>query len=250
MHNAAHFVPTTDDVFSRIAGRYDLLCDLFSLGIHRLWKRRMAHLIMSEPWTRMIDVAAGTGDVALRVSGYPASEARDILVSDICPKMLDIATPRLKGHGSFSFRVLDAEAMPEIAAASVDVFSISLALKICDRSRVIAEARRVLRPGGLLIILEASTISLGWLHTLYLSYMSVCMPAIGWIATGGDASAYRYLLDGVRGFPAPEELACELIDVGFRDVTFERLSLGIVAIHRAVAPPAAHPASYSILGRL
>jgi ubiquinone/menaquinone biosynthesis C-methylase UbiE len=109
----------------------------------------------------------------------------------------------------------------------------SLALKICDRRKVLREALRVLRPGGRLVILEASTIRWRPLHVAYLIYMSLCMPVIGWIATRGDASAYRYLLQGVREFPTAEVLATEIQCIGFTDVSYELLSLGIVAIHTA-----------------
>jgi ubiquinone/menaquinone biosynthesis C-methylase UbiE len=98
------------------------------------------------------------------------------------------------------------------------------------------EAFRVLRPGGRLIVLEASNIPWWPLHRAYLVYMSVCMPVLGWIATGGDASAYRYLLHGIREFPAAEILAEEIAGHGFEVVAFERLSLGIVAVHTGRKP--------------
>jgi demethylmenaquinone methyltransferase/2-methoxy-6-polyprenyl-1,4-benzoquinol methylase len=235
--NAASFNASRDDVFGRIAGRYDILCDIFSFGIHRRWKRRVAHLIAQEPWTHLLDAAAGTGDVALRVTRHDAVAGRTIVVSDISPAMLGIARRRAGGDASrFDFRVLDAEAMPAIADASIDLYSISLGLKICNRAAAMTEAFRVLRPGGRFIALEASAIVLPWLHRLYLGYMDLCMPTIGWIATGGDASAYRYLLKGVHAFPDAEGLAAELRNIGFIDVTFERLSLGIVAIHTGRKP--------------
>src|SRR5882672_1236601 len=235
--NAASFDAGTDDVFGRIAGRYDLLCDVFSFGIHRYWKHRVASLIAAEPWTNMLDAAAGTGDVALRVVRREAIEGRDIIVSDISPAMLRIAQRRIVPHaGALEFQVLDAHAMPGVSDASFDLYAISLGLKICDRARVLREAFRVLRPGGRFIALEASAIVFPWLHRLYLTYMRLCMPTIGWIATGGDASAYRYLLKGVHEFPDADHLAAELSAVGFVDVSFERLSLGIVAIHMARKP--------------
>jgi ubiquinone/menaquinone biosynthesis methyltransferase len=236
--NAASFDTGVDDVFGRIAGRYDALCDLFSLGIHRYWKRRVATLIAAEPWSNMLDAAAGTGDVTLRVVRRdPTLARRTIVVSDISAAMLGIAERRIRALADGpTFRLIDAHAMAEVGDASVDLYVISLALKICDRTRVMREALRVLRPGGRFIALEASAIVLPWLHRLYLRYMDVCMPLIGWVATRGDASAYRYLLDGVHGFPDAERLAAEMRALGFADVTFERLSLGIVAIHMARKP--------------
>jgi demethylmenaquinone methyltransferase / 2-methoxy-6-polyprenyl-1,4-benzoquinol methylase len=236
--NAAEFSTSADDVFGRIASRYDLLCDLFSFWIHRHWKRRVASLVASEPWQELFDAASGTGDIVLRVlKRQPGSASRRIVASDISPQMLAIARRRLQAEGqSVELRELDAHSMPSVPAGSVDLYSISLGLKICDRQAVLREAFRVLKPGGRLIVLEASNISLPWLHRAYLLYMSVCMPVLGWLATGGDASAYRYLLQGIREFPTAEALAEEIRQVGFAGVSFERLSLGIVAIHVAHKP--------------
>jgi demethylmenaquinone methyltransferase / 2-methoxy-6-polyprenyl-1,4-benzoquinol methylase len=237
--NAAHFDMRVDDIFARIAGRYDLLCDLFSLGLHRLWKRRVANLIAAAPWQNLVDSAAGTGAIALRLAKSHPERCRagSIVVSDISLPMLAIAEQRTATLGvPFDFRRLDAHAMPEIGDASVDLYSISLALKICDRHRVFAEALRVLRPGGTFIALEASSIKSAWLQQLYLVYMRLCMPLIGWIATRGDASAYLYLLRGIESFPDAARLADEMREHGFEDVTYERLTLGIVAIHVARKP--------------
>ncbi|MFL6599896.1 MAG: ubiquinone/menaquinone biosynthesis methyltransferase [Steroidobacteraceae bacterium] len=241
--NAAGFSTTSDDVFGRIASRYDLLCDLFSLCIHRHWKRRVAKYIAREPWTELLDVACGTGDIVLRVLNQQEThDSRRVVASDISPQMLAIAQRRLSPLPHVvELRCLDAHSMPAVPANSVDLYSISLGLKICDRRAVLREALRVLRPGGRLIVLEASNIPLRWLHGAYLRYMSICMPVIGWIATGGDASAYRYLLHGVREFPTAERLAEEIEDLGFDEVGFERLTLGIAAIHVARKPHASLP---------
>ena len=236
--NAADFDPGADDVFDRIAARYDVLCDLFSLGLHRLWKRRMAELIAAEPWQMMLDTATGTGDVVLAVvRRSPDLAGRRIVASDLSERMLAKARRRAGAkRPELEFCLLDAHAMPAVPDASVDLYSMSLGLKICDRHRALEEAWRVLRPGGRLITLEASTIVYPWLHRVYLGYMRLCMPTIGWLATGGDASAYRYLLKGVSEFPDAETLARELRTQGFADVSFERLTLGIVAIHTARRP--------------
>jgi demethylmenaquinone methyltransferase/2-methoxy-6-polyprenyl-1,4-benzoquinol methylase len=236
--NAASFDSIRDDVFSRIASRYDVLCDLFSLGLHRTWKRRMARRIAQAPWQSMVDVAAGTGDIALRVVRHLGSASgRSCVVSDICPAMLEIAERRAGAlAGAMQFRVYDAHGLSEVGNESVDLYSMSLGMKICDRARAMKEAWRVLKPGGAFICLEASEIPLRFIHRLYLAYMGLCMPVVGYLATGGDASAYHYLLSGVRGFPGAVELAREIEALGFTDVGYERLSFGIVAIHVARKP--------------
>lgn len=238
--NAAEFSIQQDDVFGRIASRYDLLCDLFSFGIHRLWKRRFARVIAQEPWSQLLDCATGTGDVILRVLNYKGlQDGQKIIASDISPQMLAIAQQRLSAaNSSIAFRVLDAHSMPDISTESVDLYSMSLGLKICERRKVLREALRVLRPGGRLVILESSNIPWQWLYRAYRLYMNWCVPIIGWIATQGDASAYRYLLRGMENFPTAEKFAQELDSVGFKDISFERLTLGIVAIHSARKPEA------------
>lgn len=237
--NAAEFVWQADDVFGRIASRYDTLCDVFSFGMHRLWKRKVARTIAREPWTSLLDGATGTGDIILRVLAHQEVSGRSVIASDVSEPMLAIAQHRLARHGSqVRLLRLNAESMPSVSSASVDAYSISLALKICNRRLVLEEALRVLRPGGLLVVLEASNIPWKPLQRAYLAYMSVCMPVLGWLATGGDASAYRYLLHGIREFPSAEQLSAELEQVGFCDVSSERQSLGIVAIHTARKPAA------------
>src|SRR6187455_27638 len=154
--NAAAFSPSGDDIFGRIASRYDLLCDLFSFGIHRLWKRAVAREISNQPWNVLLDGATGTGHIMLRVLSSELPGQRSIIASDISPQMLSIASRRLVTHrDQVRFDVLDMEAMPAIPSHSVDAYSISLGLKICDRAKALQEAFRVVRPGGRLIVLEA-----------------------------------------------------------------------------------------------
>jgi ubiquinone/menaquinone biosynthesis methyltransferase len=189
----------------------------------------------------MLDVAAGTGHIALRVvRQLDAEDGRACIVSDICPAMLEVAKRRAGPLAdAVDFRILDAHRLTTIAPASVDLYSISLGMKICDRGQALAAAWRVLRPGGLFICLEASEIPVRFIHRAYLAYMRLCMPIVGWAATGGDASAYEYLLKGVRGFPGAKEFAAEIAALGFVDVTYQRMSFGIVAIHVARKPETA-----------
>ena len=145
--NAAGFVWQYDDVFGRIAARYDVLCDVFSFGIHRLWKRRVARQIASEDWTTLIDVATGTGDIILRLLAHQTTEGRTVVASDISSTMLAVAQHRLAVHGDkVQLKQLDAEAMAPVADGSVDAYSISLGLKICNRHLALDEAFRILRP--------------------------------------------------------------------------------------------------------
>jgi demethylmenaquinone methyltransferase/2-methoxy-6-polyprenyl-1,4-benzoquinol methylase len=235
-HNAAGFEPERDDVFARIAGRYDLLCDLFSLGMHRLWKRGMAKRMLQHSGEVLLDVASGTGDIPLRLvkrGGRP----RELWVTDISSGMLDIARRKLERHKiGLSFGLFNAENLVEVSSASVDAYSISFGMKICNRLDVIREAFRVLKPGGRFYCLEAARIPAPWLHALYLAYMSWCMPLIGRLATGGDASAYQYLLQGLRGFPDQQTFMQELEAAGFIDVSWRDMTFGIVALHEGRKP--------------
>ena len=238
--NAAAFNAQNDDVFARIAGRYDRLCDLFSLRIHRLWKSRMAAHIAHHAGGQVLDVASGTGDIPLRLLRRlepDASPIQRLIVSDICPQMLAIARDKLdEAAANLDFLLLDAHDLADIPSSSIDVYSIAFALKICDRHRVMADAFRVLKPGGVFLCLEASRIPVEIVQRTYLAYMDWCMPLIGRVAAGGDASAYAYLLRGIHDFPAQESLADELRSHGFSDVRYDSLTFGIVAMHQARKP--------------
>jgi demethylmenaquinone methyltransferase/2-methoxy-6-polyprenyl-1,4-benzoquinol methylase len=235
--NAAEFDAGSDDVFTRIAGRYDRLCDVFSVFAHRYWKSVMARQIAGDPGSLLLDVASGTGDIALRVAARSGSNAKRVLASDVCPAMLAIAKRKAaKRHLSVDFRVLDAHGLYEIADESVDAYAISFGMKICDRSCVLREALRVLRPGGTFYCLEASRIPVPFVHAAYLKYMDWCLPLIARIATDGDRGAYDYLLRGIHDFPGAPELAHEMEEFGFEDISYRYLTFGIVALHVARKP--------------
>lgn len=240
--NSAEFEPTSDDVFSRIAHQYDFLCDIFSLYAHRIWKRRMVEKICALDATTVLDVASGTGDIALRVAkriNNPGNtdNARTVIASDVCPSMLSVAKRKVGNEAAhLSFQILDAHDLKVVSDNSVDVYAISFAMKICDRTRVLPQALRVLRPGGVFMCLEASHIPLRWLNAAYLRYMEWCIPVIARFATGGDRSAYDYLIRGIRHTPTQKEFKRELETVGFVDVEYENMTFGIVAMHMAKKP--------------
>jgi ubiquinone/menaquinone biosynthesis C-methylase UbiE len=151
--------------------------------------------------------------------------------------MLAIARRKLAGHGDeVKIAVADVYALEAFPAASVDLFSISFGMKICDRRRVLAEAFRVLKPGGTFFCLEAARIPFAPLHALYLGYMRWCLPVIARIATGGDASAYDYLVRGIHEFPTQRDFCREMEGFGFRDVRYRNMTLGIVALHEGMKP--------------
>lgn len=234
--NAASFSPGRDNVFARIAGRYDRLCDVFSLGIHRLWKSHMAWRMAAHADETTLDVASGTGDIPYRMLRRGPAP-RTYWVTDICPEMLALAREKLSdAPNGVRFALCNAEHLADFGDATIDVYSISFGMKICDRRKVVAEAFRVLKPGGRFYCLEAARIPAGPLHAAYLAYMDWCMPLIGRLAASGDASAYEYLLRGVHGFPDQNAFVAELRNAGFASVSYTNLTFGIVALHEATKP--------------
>jgi ubiquinone/menaquinone biosynthesis methyltransferase len=239
--NAAAFQPEADNVFARIATRYDRLCDIFSLGIHRHWKARLAKHLAKRRAGIILDAASGTGHIAQRMlkrlnASGDASLAR-LHVTDLCPQMLDVARQKPgMGDGRVEFAIRDVHDLKEIPGNSIDLYSIAFAMKITQRQRVVAEALRVLKPGGYFYCLEAARIPNPLIQALYLKYMDWCLPLIGKLGAGGDRSAYDYLLRGIHAFPAQAVFAEELRQAGFADIAYESLTLGIVAIHWARKP--------------
>jgi demethylmenaquinone methyltransferase/2-methoxy-6-polyprenyl-1,4-benzoquinol methylase len=151
--------------------------------------------------------------------------------------MLDMARMKLGGGiAAERIAIANAETLDTFAEGAIDLVSISFAMKICDRHKVMAEALRVLRPGGTFICLEAARIPLGPVHALYLAYMRLCMPLVGRLATGGDRSAYDYLLQGVHSFPDQKVFAAELAAAGYEQISWRNLTLGIVALHEGRKP--------------
>lgn len=236
-----------DDVFARVATRYDRMNDFMSGGVHRLWKRALIDQLNPRPGMRLADVAGGTGDIALRFlarANAKDAHAKDTraetpqaeaLVCDRNVDMLRVGRDRALNQNRLSgirWITGDAEALP-IASASVDAYTISFGLRnVTGIDRALREAARVLVPGGHFLCLEFSHVILPTLADLYDAYSFRVIPLLGqWIAK--DREAYRYLVESIRRFPTQEALSKRICDAGLDCVSVRNLSGGIAAIHSA-----------------
>jgi demethylmenaquinone methyltransferase / 2-methoxy-6-polyprenyl-1,4-benzoquinol methylase len=220
------------DVFDSVAPRYDLMNDLMSLGVHRLWKDAVVDWLNPRPGMALLDVGGGTGDIAFRVldrGGGP------VIVCDINQAMLEVGQDRAVDRGRLdgvSWIAGDAEDLP-IADASVDAYTIAFCIRnVTHVERALAEARRVLKPGGRFMCLEFSRIAVPAMERLYDAYSLRLLPALGRVVAG-DADSYRYLAESIRRFPDQETFAAMIADAGLDQVRHRNLSGGIAAIHSA-----------------
>jgi demethylmenaquinone methyltransferase/2-methoxy-6-polyprenyl-1,4-benzoquinol methylase len=217
-------------VFDSVAPRYDLMNDVMSLGIHRAWKRVFVTLLDPRPRHVLLDLAAGTGDIGF---AWLARGGGSVLLTDINASMLSIAQDRAVAGGlvgEASLLVADAERLP-LPDRAVDRVSIAFGLRNCtDRQAVLAEARRVLRPGGRFLCLEFSRVQVAVLQPLYDAWSFRALPLLG-RCIARDAASYRYLAESIREFPAQDALAGMMRSAGFARVAVRNLSGGIAAIH-------------------
>lgn len=224
-----------DDVFHSVARRYDLMNDLMSGGLHRAWKNALVTAVNpprgGHPFA-LIDVAGGTGDIALRVIEAAGAATRATVV-DINPAMLDVGRERVEKLGRddrVSFVEANAESLP-FPDRSFDAYTIAFGIRNVPRiEAALAEAFRVLRPGGHFLCLEFSAVDVPGLDVLYDLYSFNVIPRIGQAVTG-DGEAYRYLVESIRRFPKPRTFADMIARAGLRRVSFRPLTGGIVALH-------------------
>ncbi len=228
---------TTDrvrNIFSSIAGRYDLFNRLASMGIDSGWRRALVRACALTPQARVLDLCAGTGDVALAIANQAAPH--EIVVTDFTPEMLEIARTKstsYRGSTRLTFAHADAQALP-FGDDSFDVVTVAFGVRnLPERERNFAEVLRVLRPGGRYVVLEFSTPPWLFWRGLYHVYLRYAIPAIGGVLTG-QREGFVYLNESIRRFPAQEALAAELRAAGFAEVSWRDLSGGIVALHTAV----------------
>ena len=222
--------PMVRAVFDSVAPKYDLMNDLMSLGIHRLWKRIFTTALAPSKRRTLLDLAGGTGDISfgwLEAGGGPA------ILSDINAAMLGVGRDRAMGRGhaaKLSFLVADAERLP-LPDRSVDTVSMAFGLRNCtDKDAVLAEARRVLTPGGRFCCLEFSRVQVSALVPVYDAWSFKVLPRLGQLIAG-DADSYQYLAESIRMFPDQETLAGMMANAGLSRVKVQNLSGGIAAIH-------------------
>ena len=222
--------PMVRAVFDSVAQKYDVMNDLMSLGVHRAWKSILTTRLDPRPHRTLLDLAGGTGDITLRwleAGGGPA------ILSDINESMLTVGRDRLlgKGHAAgLSFLVADAEALP-LPDRTVDTVSMAFGLRNCtDKDAVLAEARRVLKPGGRFLCLEFSKVQVAALAPMYDAWSFQVLPRLGQ-AIANDADSYQYLAESIRMHPDQDTLAAMMRTAGFEQVRVQNLAGGIAAIH-------------------
>ena len=218
-------------VFDSVARRYDLMNDLMSGGIHRLWKRRFIDRIAPRDGRTVLDVAGGTGDIALAmVRRAPAAE---VIVCDLTEAMVRVGRDRMIDQGvadRIRPMVGNAEQLP-LPDRSVDTYTIAFGLRNVSRiDTALREARRVLRPGGRFFCLEFSRVTDPALERLYQAYSFQVIPRIGAVVTR-DRDSYRYLVESIRRHPDQAALAGRMEAAGLARVAYENLTFGVAAIH-------------------
>eukprot|EP00658_Telonema_sp_P-2_P036268 TRINITY_DN26273_c0_g1_i3.p1 TRINITY_DN26273_c0_g1~~TRINITY_DN26273_c0_g1_i3.p1 ORF type:complete len:276 (+),score=61.67 TRINITY_DN26273_c0_g1_i3:191-1018(+) len=239
-------------VFSSVASKYDIMNDLMSGGVHRLWKDELIKQLNPTPYMKLLDVAGGTGDIGLRfldhVAGYYGTqttrtglnvqEGGGLIVSDINADMLKEGEKRFEevygqdlDSKGVSFMVGDAMDLHQIPDSSVDAYTISFGLRnVTDQPQALREAFRVLKDRGRLLVMEFSHVENPLLRTAYQQYSDHVIPEIG-NAVAGDRGSYKYLVESIRKMPTQQKLAEMLSDAGFQQVLYRNLTFGVVAIH-------------------
>jgi demethylmenaquinone methyltransferase/2-methoxy-6-polyprenyl-1,4-benzoquinol methylase len=226
--------PLVQGVFRSVANRYDLMNDLMSGGIHRLWKREMVAWLRPRPGQTHLDVAGGTGDIAFRIRDQVgAGKAGPIYVCDLTPEMLEVGRDRALDRGALSglhWVCGDAQALP-LPDRSMETYTIAFGLRnVTEIDRALAEARRVLKPGGRFLCLEFSHVVLPLFAEIYDRYSFSVLPWLG-ERVASDRDSYQYLVESIRRFPKQEELIARMEAAGLGTCSYRNLTGGIAALH-------------------
>lgn len=231
-------VPTGDkqklvgQVFSSVAGSYDLMNDLMSLGIHRVWKRYFVATAQVRRGDRVLDLAGGTGDIALLLKDR-VGDTGSIVLGDINGEMLRVGRDRMtdKGRvGGFDYVQMNAEKLP-FPDASFDLVTIAFGLRnVTDKDAALREMQRVLKVGGQARVLEFSQVKFDWFKPIYDFHSFQVLPRLGKLFAN-DADSYQYLAESIRKHPPQDELKAMMQAAGFARCGYRNLSAGIVAVH-------------------
>lgn len=224
-------------VFHSVASRYDLMNDLMSGGIHRVWKRFTIEVSGVRPGNRVLDIAGGTGDLALKFARIVGDEG-NVVLADINDSMLAVGRDKLTDRGAvgnIEYTQCDAEALP-FADDSFDCITIAFGLRnVTHKERALESMLRVLKPGGRLLVLEFSKMGNPLLGKLYDEYSFRVLPAIGKLVTN-DADSYRYLAESIRMHPDQETLKQMMTEAGFAQCEYYNMTGGVVALHKGTKP--------------
>jgi ubiquinone/menaquinone biosynthesis methyltransferase len=222
-----------DEIFSSVSTRYDKMNDIMSGGLHRLWKRCFIKSIGIIPESTLIDVASGTGDIAIKI--LKKYETTKVFLCDCNFEMLQIAKERLINNNFLDTNIVCAEAenLP-FDDNSFDYYTISFGIRnVSDIKKALQEVYRVLKPGGKFSCLEFSNVENKYISRLYDIYSYNFIPFVGEKVTG-NRSAYEYLVESIRQFPHADEFSEMITSSGFVQVQYEKLTFGVVAIHSGV----------------
>jgi demethylmenaquinone methyltransferase / 2-methoxy-6-polyprenyl-1,4-benzoquinol methylase len=221
------------DVFQSVAAKYDIMNDLMSLGIHRLWKRYTIDCSGVRSGHKVLDLAGGTGDLTAKFSRIVGDKGH-VILADINDAMLKVGRDKLRDMGivgNVDYVQANAEELP-FPDNTFDIITIAFGLRnVTDKDKALASMYRVLKPGGRLLVLEFSKPSNELLSKVYDTYSFHLLPKIGQLVAN-DANSYQYLAESIRMHPAQEVLKEMMEAVGFEQTTYQNLTGGIVALHR------------------
>lgn len=221
------------EVFHSVAEKYDVMNDVMSLGVHRLWKKIAVEMVRARPGQRILDLAGGTGDLASKMAPL-VSDSGEVVLGDINKSMLEVGRERLldKGiAGNVRYAQMDAQALP-FPDNYFDAITIAFGLRnVTHKEQALASMYRVLKPGGKALVLEFSKPVLPGLKPIYDAYSFQLLPRMGKLIAD-DEESYRYLAESIRMHPDQETLKVMMEDAGFDRCDYFNLSGGIVAVHR------------------
>ena len=223
------------EVFDSVAAQYDLMNDLMSGGLHRLWKRFTIEISAVRSGQTVLDIAGGTGDLAAKFSKLVGADGK-VILADINAAMLSVGRDRLIDKGALSnidVVQADAQFLP-FEDNSIDCITIAFGLRnVTDKAKALRSMHRVLKPGGRVLVLEFSKPTSPLLSKVYDAYSFSALPAMGKLITD-DADSYRYLAESIRKHPDQESLLEMVEDAGFVDCRYHNMTGGIVAVHRGI----------------